>query len=266
MTRTLNTMHAVVTATSAYARTSPILSARIPAERLRVIPLGIVESSYQDAVNEAAGIVATARFAEPFQAFANISPHHRGSGDPIRFFLGMGVLRYYKGFHTLIEAAAATKLPVVIAGDGPQRSLLEALARKLDAPVVFLGHVSDPEKMALLRDCTALVLPSHLRSEAFGMVLVEAAMSSRPMISCEIGTGTSFVNQHGVTGLVVPPEDPSALARAMRALHQAPELHAQFADAARRRYQALFSGDPLGRAYADIYYTAQHQKQAEASK
>ena len=118
------------------------------------------------------------------------------------FFLFVGVLRYYKGLHTLVEAAVGVDIPVVIAGSGPEQEALEAQARKQGASrVYFLGHVSEEDKSALLQLAGVFVFPSHLRSEAFGMSLVEASMYSKPMISCEIGTGTSYVNLHGVTGL-----------------------------------------------------------------
>jgi len=260
MKRTLHAMQAVVTASPAYARTSPVLSTLVPAEQLQVIPLGIVEDSYQGALREAARIDTAARFAEPFRIFSKATRRPSGFRSEGRFFLALGVLRYYKGLHVLIEAAAANRLPVAIAGDGPQRSALEAHARVLDAPVAFLGHVSDAEKMALLRDCGALVLASHLRSEAFGMVLVEAAMSARPMISCEIGTGTSFVNLHGTTGLVVPPQDSVALAQAMCTLDQDVAMRERFGVAARQRYDALFAGEALGQAYATLYHTVLNRR------
>ena len=85
------------------------------------------------------------------------------------------------------------------------------------------------------------------------MVLVEAAMLGRPMISCEIGTGTSFVNAHDETGLVVPPEDPIGLAGAMTRLEKDEALARRFGESARRRYEQLFSGAILGQAYADLY-------------
>jgi rhamnosyl/mannosyltransferase len=98
-----------------------------------------------------------------------------------------------------------------------------------------------------------LALPSHLRSEAFGMVLVEAEMYAKPMVCCEVGSGTSFVNVHGETGYVVPPESPVELASAINALLSDPILAAQMGSAARSRYERLFSGQALGRAYADLY-------------
>ena len=84
--------------------------------------------------------------------------------------------------------------------------------------IVFAGQVTYEEKISLIKNCIALVLPSHLRSEAYGMVLVEASMMSKPMISCEIGTGTSFVNLKDITGFVIPPESPEKLGAAMQDL------------------------------------------------
>ena len=85
------------------------------------------------------------------------------------------------------------------------------------------------------------------------MVLVEAAMFGRPLISCEIGTGTSFVNAYEVSGLVVEPESPAALADAMNTLLYEDALARNMGQAARARYERLFSGPALGKAYADLF-------------
>ena len=70
--------------------------------------------------------------------------------------------------------------------------------------VAVLGALDDADKVALLTLCYAVAFPSHLRSEAFGISLLEGAMYGKPMISSEIGTGTSYINIDGETGLVVP--------------------------------------------------------------
>ena len=85
------------------------------------------------------------------------------------------------------------------------------------------------------------------------MVLVEASMFARPLISCEIGTGTSYVNEHENTGFVVQPEDPLSLARAMNSLLVDDALAHRMGAAARMRYEQLFSGVALGNAYAALY-------------
>ncbi|PTB21165.1 glycosyl transferase [Trinickia symbiotica] len=240
MKRTLGGMSAVVATSPAYARTSPILNAFVAPERLKTIPLGIMD--YR----------ADARSA------SDDAPLMRrlGLGDE-PYFLALGVLRYYKGLHTLINAATRVKARVVIAGAGPERERLVSLAREAEAHnVVFAGQVTHEEKVALLTGCRAMVLPSHLRSEAFGMVLVEAEMFGKPIVCCEVGTGTSYVNKDGVTGFVVKPEDPDELARAMGALLTDSALAARMGHAARQRYEAMFSGAALGRAYSELYRNA----------
>lgn len=119
--------------------------------------------------------------------------------------------------------------------------------------MIFAGQVSEAEKHALLGACTALCLSSHLRSEAYGMVLLEAAMHARPMVSCDIGTGTSFINADGQTGFVVPPEDPAALAQALNRLLDDPQRAHAMGQQARRRYETHFTGDIMASAYLDLY-------------
>ena len=235
MWHTLRSMRIIIANSPAYARTSPILSDPSIRDKVRIIPLGIDESSYpkdgDDRIFERIGVLAD----EPY-------------------FLFIGVLRYYKGVHFLIEAAKRLRARIVIVGTGPEGDRLRKQVREAaQGNVVFAGQVSDEEKVALLKRCRALVLPSHLRSEAYGMVLVEAAMFGRPQVSCEIGTGTSFVNAHEETGLVVAPEDPVALAGAMNALLADEALADRMGAAARVRYERLFSGEALGKAYAALY-------------
>lgn len=231
----LRGMRAIVATSPPYAQTSPVLADTEHRDRVRVIPLGIDEGSYPQLGDD--GVLHRLSLDE---------------GEP--FFLFIGVLRYYKGLHTLVQAAASVNAKVVIAGTGPEHVALQAQVCKLGLQnVVFAGQISDAEKVALLQRCRVFVLPSHLRSEAYGVVLVEASMYGKPMVSCEIGTGTSFVNLHDETGFVVPPESPVALAQAMNALLGDGVLAENFGHAARRRYEALFSGPALGRAYAQLY-------------
>jgi len=234
MSRTLKSMSALVATSPAYALTSTVLSHTSLTNRVRVIPLGIGERTYSND-----GDIGVLRRLGLFQ-------------EP--FFLFIGVLRYYKGLHTLMRAALSTRAKIVIAGCGPEDTALKGLVQKLGLRnVVFAGQVTDAEKVALLMNCRALILPSHLRSEAYGMVLVEASMFGKPMVSCEIGTGTSFVNQHLKTGFVVAPESPRELAQAINTLLADDILVERFGRAARQRYETYFSESALGKAYADLY-------------
>jgi rhamnosyl/mannosyltransferase len=244
MRRFLNAADAVVATSPPYRDTSAALASLHGP--VRVIPNGIDESTY------------------PHPAPALLSRWMREVGEG--FFLFVGVLRYYKGLHTLLEAAEGLRGQVLIAGDGPEAAALQRQARERGLTNVrFLGHVSDEDKMALLLLCRAFVFPSHLRSEAFGMSLVEAAMCGRPMVSCDIGSGTSYINLDGVTGWTVPPENAAALREAMHRLADAPADAAAMGRAARERFETLFTARRMAEAYATVYREVLAQRQALAA-
>lgn len=171
-----------------------------------------------------------------------------------KFFLFVGVLRYYKGLHILLDAVEKRDYPVVIVGAGPiERELKEHAARLGLKHVLFVGALDDADKVALLKLCYAVAFPSHLRSEAFGISLLEGAMFGKPMISSEIGTGTTYINIDGETGLVVPPSEPAALGEAMRTLWENPALAAEMGRRAAERYQALFTSEQMAASYTALY-------------
>ena len=175
---------------------------------------------------------------------------------PGQFFLFTGVFRYYKGLHVLLEAAREVEYEIVLVGTGPMEAALKEQASRLGLNNVhFLGSLGDDDKTALLDLCTGFVFPSHLRSEAYGLSLVEAAMAGKPMISCEIDTGTTFINLHEQTGLVVPPAVPAALAAAMRRLAQDKSSSRTYGMNARNRYEAFFTADAMCVAYKELYYS-----------
>ena len=164
------------------------------------------------------------------------------------------MLRYYKGLHILLDAISGTDLPIVVVGSGPIEQELRQRARRLNlSNVLFLGALPEEDKNALFTLCFAVVFPSHLRSEAFGISLLEGAMFGKPMISSEIGTGTTFVNIDRETGLVVPPSDPEALRRAMTYLFEHPDEAAQMGLKALQRYEKLFTADIMVKKYLDLY-------------
>lgn len=172
-----------------------------------------------------------------------------------KFFLFVGVLRYYKGLHILLEAAAGTDYPVVIVGAGPiEHELKEQAARLGLKNVLFVGAIDEPDKAALLTLCYAVSFPSHLRSEAFGISLLEGAMYGKPMISSEIGTGTTYINIDGDTGLVVPPSDALALRAAMRTLWDNPELARTMGRRAAARFEELFTSEQMAANYTALYH------------
>ncbi len=171
-----------------------------------------------------------------------------------KFFLFVGVLRYYKGLHILVEAAKGTNFPIVIVGAGPISEELKAQAAKLGVSNLhFLGYLSEEDKVALLKLSYAVLFPSHLRSEAFGISLLEGAMYGKPMISSEIGTGTTFINIHKETGLVVPPSNPDALRTAMQYLWENALEASLMGQQAEKRYWNLFTADRMAAHYNELY-------------
>jgi rhamnosyl/mannosyltransferase len=232
MRRFLNSADRIVAASPNYLHTSDVLQEY--REKTRVITYGLDKSSYPKLEPE--------RLAYWRQRL------------PERFFLFVGVMRYYKGLHILLDALKGMNYPVVIVGAGPLEAELHAQAAALGLKNLhFLGRLGDEDKVTLLELSYSVVFPSHLRSEAFGISLLEGAMYGKPMISSEIGTGTSYINIHGETGLVVPPSNPQAFREAMRTLWENPLLAAEMGQRAEARYRKLFTADEMGQKWARLY-------------
>jgi rhamnosyl/mannosyltransferase len=230
--RFLESVDTIVATSPNYLASSAVLDRY--RDKTRVITFGLDKTSYP----------------EPDQARLD---HWRAQVGP-KFFLFVGVLRYYKGLHILLDAVAGTDYPVVIVGAGPIEAELKAHAARLGLKrVQFVGAVDDLDKAALLKLCYAVAFPSHLRSEAFGISLLEGAMYGKPMISSEIGTGTTYINVHGETGLVVPPSDHDALRAAMQTLWNDPQMAQEMGRRAEARYWQLFTSAQMADNYAHLY-------------
>ncbi|WP_189426607.1 glycosyltransferase [Devosia pacifica] len=223
----LERMDAIVATSPNYVHSSPVLARY--RDKTSVIPIGL----------DGAG-------APPDPA--TLDSWRQRLGD--RFFLFVGAPRYYKGIEFLLRAAKTTGLPVAIAGQGELDPDLKALA---GTNVHLLGRVSDDDKAALLALSQAFVFPSQLRSEAFGVALLEAAFAGKPMISCELGTGTSYINIDGQTGIVIPPADADALGTAMQRLDGDVEMRSRFGAAARARAEDLFRAETMIDDYVSLY-------------
>lgn len=140
-----------------------------------------------------------------------------GAGRPRVAFVGR--LRHYKGLEVLAAALARVDgAQLVVAGEGPERPALErALAASgCRARAHLLGEVSDDVLVRLLQTSDAAVLASTSRAEAFGLSIAEAQACGLPAVTTDVGTGTSCTVADGVSGRVVPPGDPAALADALR--------------------------------------------------
>lgn len=214
---------AIVVSNPRYAPGSPFLAPH--RAKIRLIPFGEDPARY--ALTPAVRARAAAIRAE--------------LAGPITLFAGL--LRYYKGVDVLIEAMRWTPGTLVIIGDGPEAPRWRELAAATPAAsrIVFRGRVSDEALLAHYYAADVFVLPSTLRAESLGVVLLEAMACGLPLVTTELGTGTSWVNRHGETGIVAPPGDPRALAAALRLVLDDADRRRRFGVAARRRLEQAFS-------------------------
>lgn len=165
-------------------------------------------------------------------------------GKKIVFSLGR--LVEYKGYKYLVEAARY--LPddyvVAIGGTGPLRSELEEQAQTLGVwdKVKFLGWLEDDETTGWYGACDVFALPSIMKTEAFAIVQIEAMSCAKPLVSTSIpGSGVSWVNKNGVSGLVVPPRDPKALAEAIVEIVSDDARYMDYCNGAARRFAQMFT-------------------------
>lgn len=205
-----------------YLRRSPFL--REVRERCQVIPLGIHLEPFLAPEPSRAGQLRLDWGTSP-----------DGHLMPILLFVGR--LRAYKGLGFLLEAMARLRARLVIVGDGPETLPLQARARALGVAdrVVFAGHLPDRDLPAAYQAADVFVLPSHLPSEAFGLVLIEAMASALPVVCTALGTGTTEVARDDETALVVPPGDAQALGGAAERLLGDEALRRRLGEAGRRR-------------------------------
>ncbi|MBN9390130.1 MAG: glycosyltransferase [Chloroflexi bacterium] len=234
---TLRRVNLIIASSPNYIESSPFL--RPLKARCLAVPLGIPLEPFEN----------------PPEAVPTLLADIKTKPGPLLLFTGR--LRYYKGLQYLVEAMPqidpAARL--VIVGVGPQEAALREMVARLDLGerVIFAGEVSDTELPAYYAGTDIFVLPACERSEAFGLVQVEAMASGKPVVSTELGTGTSYVNQDGETGLVVPPADPPALATAINKLLADPKLREEMGKRGHERARAEFGLTRLADRLEEIY-------------
>jgi rhamnosyl/mannosyltransferase len=173
---------------------------------------------------------------------------------PAPLWLACGRLTYYKGLIYAVRALPHVPGTLLIIGDGPEKARLEAEVGRLalDRRVVFLGSV--PRVVPYYHAAYAFWFPSNARSEAFGLVQLEAMASSCPVINTAIPhSGVAWVSRHLETGLTVPMNDPAALAQAARRLLAEPGLRDRLAEAARIRVLKEFDHRVMAERSLAIY-------------
>lgn len=172
-----------------------------------------------------------------------------------RIILTVGRLVYYKGFEHLVRAMAKIDGHLLVIGEGPLRTNLEweAITAGTRSKISFLGKIGEDEMIDFMHAADVFALPSIARSEAFGIVQLEAMACGKPVVNTRLNTGVPFVSIDGVTGITVPPKEPAALARAVNRLLDDDQLRANFGAAARHRVQEEFTADLMAKRTLELY-------------
>jgi rhamnosyl/mannosyltransferase len=178
-------------------------------------------------------------------------------GQPL--WLAVGRLVYYKGLHNAIRALASVPGKLLIVGDGPLEADLRQLAQAIGVAgrVIWRCRLSQAELAGAYLAATALWFPSNARSEAFGLVQVEAMACGCPVLNTAIPhSGVPWVSRHEESGLTVSVDNPEALARAANRLLREPGLRERLSGNARARARQDFADDVMARRTLEIYRRA----------
>ena len=185
-----------------------------------------------------------------------------GLRDGMPSVLCVGRLVSYKGVEYLLRAMESVKARLWIIGVGPLEDSLKHLAAQLGLTdrVQFLGKVSEADLMAYYHACDVFVLPSITNAEMFGVVQLEAMACRKPVISTDLPTGVSWVNQHEKTGYIVPRENVGELAGAIRRLLDSAQLREEMGEAGRTRVEENFTSTKMAEAMLQVYQEMLEQR------
>lgn len=232
LNRALGKASAIIATSPQYIESSDILSRY--REKCRVIPFGVRQEYF--AHNDSVAIKKI-----------------RNQYGP-NILLSVGRLVYYKGFAHLVRAMASVDATLLLIGCGPDAAGLQRLAAELNIQdrVVFLNEVEDLRPYYHAADM--FVLPSIMRSEAFGIVQLEAMACSKPIINTQLDSGVNFVAPDGVAALSVPPGNHERLAEAINYLLERPYLRTKLGIGGRRRVSEMFTVSGMVQQTLALYY------------
>jgi len=229
----LSRSSAIIATSPEYRRTSTVLAPYL--DRCQVIPYGIEITQFEHCDSQM------------------VQQLRQRYGD--RLVISVGRLVYYKGFEYLIQAMKQVRGKLLIIGDGPLRAKLEELAKSAGVAdkVIFAGEIANENTVAYYHASDVFALASVARSEAFGIVQIEAMAAGLPVVNTKLDSGVPFVSLHDKTGLTVPPRDPGALADAINRLLDDAELRRSLGQAARLRAHQEFSLETMTTRVMALY-------------
>ncbi len=221
------------------------------AEKCRVVPFGLPQRYF-------------ATTPQLLERAAELRTAHAGR----RIVLFVGRLVYYKGVDVLVRAMRHVDADLVLIGSGPLEEPLRELAAAggTATRVTFVPPPDDAEVCAWYRAADVLCLPSVARSEAFGLVQIEAHAAGTPVVSTRLPTGVPYANLDGITGLTVPPGDVEALAQALTRLLSDDDLRSRLGEQARTRALSEFTVPRMVKNTVEVYKEAIDRHAAYAGR
>lgn len=240
--RLLAHAHSIIATSEPYLASSTALQPWL--DKCQVVPLGIDSS----------------RLPEPTAQAKQWAEQQWGSHEERKIrILTVGRLTYYKGHEVLIRAIANVNgAQAIIVGQGERRRNLETLITELNQAhqLKLLGYCSDAELTALFSTCDCFCLPSLERTEAFGVVLLEAMRYAKPIIATSIpGSGVTWVIKD--TGVLVPPQNSEALTQALQQMVDNPQQRTDLGEAGKQRFEQVFDIKKVAEKISEVYYKAQ---------
>ena len=182
----------------------------------------------------------------------------RSKHEGKKIIFSLGRLVEYKGYEYLVDAARY--LPddyvVLIGGSGPLKGSLTGLIMQnaLQEKVRLLGRISDEDLPTYYAACDVYVMSSIWKTEAFGIVQIEAMSCGKPVVATKIpGSGVDWVNEDGVSGINVEPMNGKAIANAVIHILSDKERYAEFSKGSKERYEKLFRKEAMINSFSDLY-------------
>jgi len=260
-TRVVNSVHCLPDAGLAAGESRLVASGRRFADRLTFGRVDILVSVSEAIWDQLAAMGLDPRRVRVIHSGVDVAEIERDatSGRMMETAPGLvvgvaGRLEKIKGLESFLRAAAILRdrddVRFLIVGDGPDRGRLEHIANELGVAdrVDFLGYTSNLAVELAAMD--VFVMPSL--TEGFGLVAVEAMALGKPVIATRVG-GLIEVVEDGLTGILVPPGDPKALASAIGRLLDSEDARRSMGEVGRRRVRERFTAKRMVDEHLDVY-------------